>query len=34
MKDAQKAKEHFENIKKQVEAIREIAKYRAKYKNL
>jgi hypothetical protein len=34
MKDVQKAKEHFEKIKKQVEAIREISKYRAKYKNL
>jgi hypothetical protein len=34
MKDPQKAKEHFEKIKKQVEAIREISKYRAKYKNL
>ncbi len=34
MKDAQKAKEHFEKIKKQVEVIREISKYRAKYKKL
>jgi hypothetical protein len=34
MKDAQKAKQHFEKIKKQVEVIREITKYRSKYKNL
>jgi hypothetical protein len=34
MKDAQKAKQHFDKIKKQVEVIREITKYREKYKDL